>query len=226
MYNFEMVIKYHYRNFRPEKLGRHNINRMAVEEVPANSFVLDVGCATGFMGKYLRESKNCKVFGVDNNIDEIRIAKTNLDQALLLDIERDRSQNLILNKSERKKFDVILATSLIEHTADPEKVLKTMINLLKPGGKIVMSTPNIVHWSVRLNLLLGSFDYTDYGIMDETHLKFFTINSFKKLFEKAGLKVERIRIDAEGGGLPRLSIALANLFPNLFAYQIMIVGRK
>lgn len=221
-----MSIKYQDPRFDPEKLNKNNIDRMALSEVPKNSFVLDVGCATGFMGKYLGTKKGCRVVGLDTRKDEIKKAYNNLDLALLGSIEDKNIKDTILQKTNNKKFDVILATSLIEHTSNPQKVVNTMKNMLKVGGKIVMTTPNIVHWSVRLNMFKGNFDYTKYGIMDETHLHFFTIKSFKKLFTDAGLKIETLKIDAEGGGMPRISLLLSSFFPNLFAYQILIVGKK
>jgi methionine biosynthesis protein MetW len=219
-----MPIKYQNPGFNPELLSPHNIDRMAINEVPFGSSVLDIGCATGFMGKYLQEKKRCQVFGFDLRKDEIKVAKKNLNKAYLGNIESQNVVKLILQKNAHKKFDVILATSLIEHLANPDGAIKTMKKLLNPGGKIIITTPNIAHWTTRIQLLTGNFDYTDYGIMDKTHLHFFTIKTFKKLFEKNQLKIDKLKIDAEGGGYPRISLLLAPFFPNLFAYQILIVG--
>ncbi|NCN87488.1 MAG: class I SAM-dependent methyltransferase [Candidatus Pacebacteria bacterium] len=220
-----MSIKYQNPNFNPDLLSKHNIDRMAIEEIANNSFVLDIGCATGFMGKYLKEKKGCKVAGLDLREDELKIAKKNLDYTFKANIEDESSVKLILNKT-KNKFDVILSTSLIEHTAQPDLVIKNMKKLVKPNGKIIMSTPNIAHWTTRLEILKGNFNYTDYGIMDETHLHFFTQKNFRELFVKNNLTIVKQRIDAEGGGLPRLSLALAPFFPNLFAYQILLVAKK
>lgn len=221
-----MSIKYQNPQFNPEKLSPHHIDRLAIEQISSNSMVLDVGCATGFMGKYLRNKKNCVVYGLDIRPDELEVAKRNLDKAILGNIEQAKTVKAILEKTNQKKFDYILSTSLIEHTANPDQVIENMKSLLKPGGKIVMSTPNIAHWSIRLKLLRGEFDYTDYGILDRTHLHFFTPKTFAKLFMGNKLKIVNQKIDAEGGGLPRLSLALAPLFPNLFAYQVLIVAEK
>lgn len=221
-----MQIKYQNPHFNPEKLSKHNIDRMALEQVPNDSFVLDVGCATGFMGKYLREKKQCVVVGLDLRHAELLVAKKNLNQVVHGDIQEDKTVEEVLKKTKNKKFDVVLATSLIEHTSKPELVIEQMRKLLKPNGIIIMSTPNIAHWSQRLNLLQGNFDYTDYGILDRTHLQFFTYNTFQYLFEKSNMKINAIKIDAEGGGYPRICLALAPFFKNLFAYQILIVARK
>ncbi|NCN03575.1 MAG: class I SAM-dependent methyltransferase [Candidatus Pacebacteria bacterium] len=220
-----MPIKYQNPNFNPNLLSKHNIDRMAIEEIANNSFVLDVGCATGFMGNYLKAEKNCVVAGLDLREAELKIAKGKLDYTFNANIEEEKTVKFILNKT-KKKFDVILSTSLIEHTAQPDLVIKNMKKLLKPKGKIIMSTPNIAHWTIRLALLKGNFDYTDYGIMDETHLHFFTPKTFRELFLKNNLSIIKQKIDAEGGGFPRLSLALAPFFPNIFAYQILIVANK
>jgi methionine biosynthesis protein MetW len=221
-----MAIKYQSPYFNPSALSKHNIDRLALEEIPQGSTVLDVGCATGFMGKYLRKEKNCVVFGLDLRADEIKLAKKNLDSAFQGSIEDKTIIETILEKNNKKKFDIILATSLIEHTLEPDRVIVQMKKLLKPKGKIVMSTPNIAHWSMRLNLLKGNFNYTDYGILDRTHTHLFTRETFKNLFKRNNLKIIKEKIDAEGGGFPRLSLALAPFFPSLFAYQILLVAKK
>ncbi len=221
-----MPIKYQYPHFNPQQLSRHNIDRMAMEEVPSKSFVLDIGCATGFMGKYLRKEKKCTVFGLDIRTGEAKVAKKNLDKMIIADIEKPNVEGIVRQKTKNKKFDVILATSLIEHLAHPDQALRRMSRLLKPNGVLILSTPNVAHWSMRLSLLKGRFDYSEYGILDNTHLHLFTIKTFRQLFEKNDLHIQKMRIDAEGGGLPRLSLALAPFFPNLFAYQILLVAKK
>ena len=220
-----MSIKYQNPRFNPDELSVHNIDKMAVSAVDNNSEVLDIGCATGFMGKYLQQVKHCNVFGVDLRSAEIEIAKQNLNFAMVGNIEDTRIVTSILSNHENKKFDCVLATSLIEHVSDPDKVIMNMKRLLKPNGKIILSTPNISHWAVIVSLLKGDFTYTDYGILDRTHLHFFTIKTFRELFVNNNVQIEKLLVDAEGGGFPRLSLALVHFFPNLFVYQILIIGR-
>lgn len=130
-----MSVKYDFKDFNPEKLSPHNIDRLAIESVPDNSLVLDVGCATGFMGEYLKKKKGCKVFGIDLRDDEIKIAKKRLDGVIIGDIEKQESIDKLLKATKGKKFDVILATSLIEHLANPYIAIKNMVNMLG-GGRI------------------------------------------------------------------------------------------
>lgn len=221
-----MTIKYDFLRFNPELLEKENIDRLAVEQVSSKSFVLDIGCATGFIGEYLRKKKECEVFGIDIRKEEIQVAKKRLQKAIVIDIEKKDSVKKILKETRNKKFDVILATSVIEHLKEYNNALSHMKFLLKPGGIIVASTPNIAHWSMRLELLKGKFNYSEYGILDNTHLHFFTVQTFKEYFEKNGLKVGKIFYDTVGGGFPRISRFLGKFLPNLFAYQILIVARK
>ena len=221
-----MAVKYKWERFDPEKLSPHNIDRQALDYVPYKSVVLDVGCATGFMGAYLKQKKQCQVYGVEFRPEEIHIAQNKLDGVIKGDIVDSKIIKSILHKTKYKKFDVILATSVIEHVTDTSQALKNMLKILKPNGLLIMSTPNIAHWSIRWNLLLGKFEYIDYGILDNTHLHFFTTDSFRKLLLAEGLKIDQFLIDAEGGGYPRISLVLARIWPKVFAYQMLIVAKK
>ncbi len=96
---------------------------------------------------------------------------------------------------------------------------------MKKDGFLIISTSNVAHWSIRLSLLMGKFDYREYGILDNTHLRFFTTETFKKLVADCGYKIEYFSIDPVGGGLPRISKVLSKLWPNLFAYQMLIKAK-
>lgn len=221
-----MKIKYDYKEFNPRNLDPENIDRLAVEKVPNNTRVLDVGCATGFMGDYLIKEKKCYVYGFEKSKSEAEVAKNKLTQIMLGDIEEEASAEKILNSVQSKKFDVILATSVIEHLKDASLFLRNCKKLLKPKGIIIASTPNIAHWTMRKSLLGGNFDYTEYGTLDNTHLHLFTIKTFRQLFEENKYTVKELLIDSVGGGYPKISRLLAKLFPAIFAYQILIVAQS
>src|SRR5680860_21909 len=209
------MIKYHQKKFNPLKLNKNNIDRMAVEKVPGFSFVLDIGCATGFIGEYLIKQKNCKVIGIEKNKKEGELAEKRLTKVMILDIETLNAFTKIKKTVKNKKFDVIYATSLIEHLKEPGIFLQSIKNVIKPNGKIIISTPNISHWTIIKELLKGEFRYKEYGILDETHLHFFTIKSLKSLLIENGYKIEEIKIDRVGGGYPKLSKLFYNILPNL-----------
>lgn len=203
--------------FNPEKLNKLNIDRQSINLIPNNTRVLDIGCATGFMGEYLKRKKKCRVIGVEQGREEAVRAKRVLDEVIVGDIEDIKTLSQI-----HYRFNVILMSAIVEHLKDPDKTLKAIKKLLKKDGFIIATTSNIVHWSTRLGFIKGKFEYKDFGILDNTHLRFFTIHTFKKLFEDAGYKIEYFSIDPVGGGYPRISMILSKFFPNLFAYQMLI----
>lgn len=219
-------LKYDNPTFNPEKLDRENIDRMAVEKVPQHAFLLDIGCATGFMGGHLKREKSCRVFGVEIKSAEASLAKKKLDRVYIGDIEEGDLIKKIKKDLGRKKFDCILATSILEHLVDPALVIKNLLQLLSPTGIIIATTPNIAHWSTRLSLFFGKFTYTEYGILDNTHLHFYTMETFQSLFRENGYSVTHILIDPVGGGYPKISRLLAKIFPGMFAYQILVVAKK
>lgn len=210
-------------SFNPDKLSRHNINHQSLELIPKKTSVLEIGCATGFMGEYLIKKKHCIVAGVEIGLDEAKIAKTKLTKVITGDIE---SKKTISDIKKLGRFDVVFAAALVEHLKDPWNSLKEWKTFLKPDGCVIVSTSNVAHWSQRIKAARGKFDYTDYGILDNTHLRFFTTKTFPKLIEDCGYKIEYFGIDAEGGGFPRLSLPGSIFFPNLFAYQMVIKARK
>jgi O-antigen biosynthesis protein len=221
-----LKFKYIYKKFTPNSLDKENIDRLAVDKIPENSRVLDIGCATGHIGEYLIREKKCLVYGVEERSDEANIAKKILTEVISADIEQELSVKRILDLVRGEKFDVILATSVIEHLEDQSGFLRNCKKLLKQNGIIVASTPNIAHWTMRLSLLKGNFDYTEYGILDNTHLHFFTVKTFLQLFEKNNFAVKELLIDPVGGGYPRISRILAKWFSRIFAYQILIVAQN
>lgn len=209
--------------FSPEKLHPLNIDRQAISLIPENTAVLEIGCATGFVGAYLIKEKNCRVSGVELGVDEAKEARKNLSHVIVGDIEQTETIKKI---GTLGKFDIVYASALIEHLKDPWKALEKWKEFLKKDGHLVITTSNIAHWSVRLKILKGSFDYEPYGILDNTHLRFFTTITFKKLVQTCGYTIESFSFDAVGGGYPKASLFLSQFFPNVFAYQMVIKAKQ
>ena len=141
---------------------------------------------SGILGTKLKE-KGCLVYGIDISKKALALAKKRVDKTILLDIEKDVP-------SLDKKFDVIIFADILEHLRDPEKVLKRYLQFLKPNGKIVVSLPNIANWSIRIKLLFGSFRYTETGILDKTHLHFYTLQTAKDFLRNSGITLQKIDI--------------------------------
>ena len=93
-------------------------------------------------------------------------------------------------------FDVVLFADALEHMAAPVDALETAQRLLRRDGRIVASIPNVAHWSVRLELLAGRFDYQPHGILDATHLRWFTEKTLRGVFACAALEIEDLRMSA------------------------------
>ncbi|MFA5974738.1 MAG: class I SAM-dependent methyltransferase [Elusimicrobiota bacterium] len=204
-------------------------DKQALAWIPESSRVLELGCSTGYMGRYLVQTKKCSVVGVEQ--DAASAARA---QAYEKVIVGDLDDPAVL-ESLPGSFDVIVCLSILEHLNDPLDVLRRLKTKLEPQGKLIIALPNIAHWSIRWNLLLGRFHYQPTGILDETHLRFFNSRTARELVMKAGYIVQAFSIDPDMGipflqpiirripviGWPLLWKAY-NVFPNLFGYQILI----
>lgn len=208
--------------FNPKKLDPLNIDRQSVSLIREGSRVLEIGCATGFVGEYLIKDKNCNVVGIELGKEESREAEKKLSLVFCGNIEDEK---IVKDIAKLRKFDVIYASALVEHLKDPWEALRNWQKFMNKDGYLIITTSNIAHWTIRLNLLRGRFSYEDYGILDNTHLRFFTPVTFKKLVEDCGYKIEYFAIDPVGGGFPRISKYLSKLFPDIFAYQMLIKAR-
>ncbi|MEN8170418.1 MAG: class I SAM-dependent methyltransferase [Pseudomonadota bacterium] len=159
-----------------------------VQILPAASEkVLEVGCGSGATLNYLKEqglSKWCA--GIELSAGPALEAKKHIDVALQGNIEH---MNLPFDDCE---FDVILCLDVLEHLVDPWAVIHKLDKLLKPGGVIIASIPNVRYYKVSTGLLFkGIWDYKDEGILDRTHLRFFTYKTAKSLMECSNLVVDK-----------------------------------
>jgi SAM-dependent methyltransferase len=148
--------------------------------------VLDVGCGTGSFGASLRKRTGCDVWGVENNARSITKAEQMLDKVLhgFFGPELDLPSGY---------FDCIVFNDVLEHMLDPAAALVLARNLLCKGGCIVSSIPNIGHFPTVWKLVMrGEWEYREFGILDKTHLRFFTRRSIIRLFQEAGFTIQRI----------------------------------
>jgi len=193
-----------------------------VQSVGKNKRVLEVGCATGYISKKLKENA-CTVVGVEIDLESVKFAKKYCDNVIVGNVE-------LLDEIpyEQKFFDVILFGDVLEHTVDPLMVLKRLKRYLKDDGYIVVSVPNVANYMIRLKLLLGKFEYQECGILDESHLRFFTFKTAKRLITDAGFHVTKFDVTPS---LPLfipngLRYQIAKNFPSLFAFQFLILAKK
>ena len=158
------------------------VARMLAELVPIGSRVLDVGCGTGSVSRIIADTRRAQIIGIEP--DSCRAAAA---RARGLEVHEQLFTDAILQELEA--FDVIVFADVLEHVADPSSFLQLAQRALRPGGRVIASVPNVAHWSVRVDLLRGRFDYQPFGIRDATHLRWFTAETIRLLFESSGFRV-------------------------------------
>lgn len=193
--------------------GLGSTQRVVVALVEPNVTLLEIGCATGYVTRHLKENMGCRVTAVEVNEESAEQARPYADRLIVGDIERPETWEQI-----KGPFDYALCGDVLEHLTDPWEVVRRIRGVLSPNGYVVASIPNIAYYKVRKQLLLGRFDYAEDGVMDRTHLRFFTRQSALALFEDAGLSVLKI-IRAPRAKTDR---RLMRFWPNGFTYQYVI----
>lgn len=172
-----------------EQLGNSEDSLFVVSSfINDGTEVLDVGCYEGALGKYLISDKKCTVDGIEYESDAAEIARQFYRDVKVADL----NNNNVFEKISTK-YDFIIFADVLEHLYDPEKVLKNAASCLKETGKIVISVPNIGYQGVIAELANGEFCYRKTGILDKTHLRFFTRKSLKRLIGSAGLQPDVIK---------------------------------
>ena len=183
-------MKYHKETFVYEGLKPNNIDKIQLDMIPPNSHVLEIGCATGYMGEFLVQKKGCRFLGIETEKESASSAEERGLDILCGTIE-DETIRQQINKhiGTHGPFQIIFMSQVIEHIAHPEVTLNHLKQWMHPDCSLVISTCSIAHWKCRFRLLGGTWKYEDYGIFDHTHLRFFTINSFRELLEQCNFKV-------------------------------------
>lgn len=152
--------------------------------------VLDVGCGRGINGETAKR-KGAYVVGVELHPEAVAAARARLDEVIETDIERADATSKLTDQ----KFDLILFADVLEHVSRPTDVLRRFLAHLEEDGRVIVSLPNVAAWTVRAQLLRGRFKYEKSGILDETHLRFFTRETAVSLVEDAGLEVLDVELN-------------------------------
>lgn len=153
-----------------------------------NKTVLEVGCATGYVSRVLVRDFGCTVTGIEVDPDAARVAATVAQRVIVGDIQTLDYPGTLGDA----QFDVVLFADVLEHLVDPEAVLRQVRPFLAEGGRVLASIPNIAHSAIALELLQGRFVYQPRGLLDNTHLRFFTRQSVSQLFEAAGYVISQL----------------------------------
>lgn len=164
-------------------LDYKNTMSLIINEVESNSTILEFGPASGRLTKYLKEEKNCKMYFVEIDEQAGKIASEFAQDYLIGDIE----QYEWFERFKNTKFDYIIFADVLEHLRNADLVLEKSKILLNEDGFILFSIPNICHNSIIIDLINDKFEYKNTGLLDDTHLKFWTENSLDKLVKNSGL---------------------------------------
>lgn len=154
--------------------------------------ILEIGCGEGRFGAELKRVRaetgiTLDVTGVELDGERAEVAKSNLDRVIVANVERD-TLGLPIGS-----FDCIVCNDVLEHLVSPSRVLENLKDLLTPGGCLVASIPNVRYWGVLKGLLVeGDWRYADEGVLDVTHLRFFTRRSIARMFDESGYKCETL----------------------------------
>ena len=166
----------------------HGFSRPEVQRLVSRRArrILDVGCAAGRLGAGLKRRQGAEVWGVECNGEAAAGAAKLLDRVIALPIEQ------ALEELPQGYFQSIILADVLEHLVEPAGVLAGLEQKLAPAGEIVVSLPNVAHWSVLQGLLHGCWQYRDAGILDRSHLRFFTRESALGLFAAAGFSATSV----------------------------------
>ncbi len=216
------------------KRGRYSAHDYASRLVGTGQRVLEIGCSDGAFGRELAHAGN-HVTGIDRaaNVPE----DSGYEEVLDADLERGLGA---LSRLAGDRFDRILLLDRLEHLRDPSNLLEDCRRLLDERGKLIVSVPNAVNFTVRLMVLFGAFRYADRGILDWSHLRFFTRRSVRTLLEKYGYRItgahytiiplERLVSVNPTGSFLRfcnsLLRVLTAILPGLLAYEIVLIAER
>lgn len=185
-----MELKKHKYDFEIDVTQKNDARVIAFDFIEPNSKVLDIGSSSGCFGQILKKYKNCEITGIEYDFDSIKIAeeKKVFEKIYQLDLN-----NFDIKQFGQYKnyFDYIVFGDVLEHLLFPNKVLEAFKFLLKPNGKYIISLPNTAHATVKINLLVNKFEYEEIGILDKTHIKFFTHKTLPSFLAESKLAMEK-----------------------------------
>ena len=220
-----------------------NVNHTLLDEVDVSAArILELGCGAGALARAVRQrAPHVHYVGMDFMADALAQAQDVLDQALVCNLDAVPVWSADARLSEAlpdESFDHVILGDVLEHLYEPERVLAQAVQRLKPGGRALVCIPNVQHWSVLGQLILGHWPQQDAGLFDRTHIRWFTLRDMQALLQGCGLVVEKVipRIYQPEQGLPLLQALEAaarvmRVDPQQFRQlslplQYVLVGRK
>jgi 2-polyprenyl-3-methyl-5-hydroxy-6-metoxy-1,4-benzoquinol methylase len=185
--------------------------------------ILECGCGFGNLAREVKKRQKCKIYGIELNADAKDKSDSLFDKLVIGDLEKI---NLSVYNT---KFDCIIYADILEHLIDPWKLLAEHVQYLEHQGTVIVSIPNIRNLQLLKNLVFkGEWNYTSHGLLDITHLRFFTLKSVVKMLRDAGLEIEIISKNCDTYSfLHKLILLLPTMImPELKVCQWLIVAKK
>ena len=224
--------KFEYQQPYTAKLDEYSSHRKIAQKIQGGNLrLLDIGCGPGFIANLI-QNPDTEIIGIDLWEETNRTPK--FSRFIKQDIEKEFSLEGLA------EFDYILLADILEHIRNPEEILEKCQTHLKNNGKLIVAVPNIANWTIRLGLLFGLFNYTPRGILDKSHIHFYTLNSIKQLIRKCSYRISEV--DSTPIPLPTIFPFLENnallrivhffgnqlslFWKTLFAYQFIITAEK
>ena len=200
----------------------HRAHEKLLRLLEGADVVLDAGCSSGYLAERL-QARGARVFGLELDERAATQARRFCEAVHTGDVE---TMELPFAPAS---FDAVVCGDLIEHLRDPQGFLERVRPLLRPDGRLVLSTPNVANWAIRLGLLFGRFRYTPRGILDRTHSHLFTRKTLTECLEAAGYHVTVSDFTVpvpmlSAPAIEALAHAIGRLRPSLFAYQFVVAA--
>lgn len=167
-----------------------NSAALVLKEIPSEAKVLELGPATGYMTRYMKEQLNCSVYCIEYDPSSAEQAAVYSEKMIVSDLE---DFSVWTKELSDEKFDYILCVDVLEHLRDPHRVLREVVKYLEAEGSVIVSIPNISHNAIIMSLLQGEFKYNQLGLLDNTHVKFFTKESIIEMLSEAGLEIVKMK---------------------------------
>jgi len=192
-----------------------NVNREIVALYKGDLLVLDIGCGSGALGAHIKAlNPHCTVHGIDISPPACDQASKRLDQVWRLDLDHDPLPE------DLGHYDLIILGDLLEHLRRPDQLLSSLHHHLTGNGRIILSVPNIANYSIRLRLMRGEFHYTETGILDRTHVRFFTLKTISDMIRSCGFTVTGQRY------ISRFPAPICRFAPGLLAAQFIFEAHR
>ena len=216
---------------KPNLDGKNTSHALIAEAVGHDKRVLDLGCASGDFAEVL-VGRGCRVTGIEIDPEAARRAERFCERVIVGDVEHPET----VDELDEGSFDVVVFGDVLEHLKDPLAALKRLKPCLKPEGYAVASIPNVAHGSIRLALLQGRFRYRTLGLLDGTHLRFFTRESVERLFEDAGFLITDLKrtsrgifdteVEVDRDAVPEDALRLVQEDPESLTYQFVLTTHR